>query len=418
MLTMTMNRVRLSDLVDVAAFRDLVERGFISARTDESTGLTACSYTRETLYAGLWTPETMTARGLIVDFDDNDDKLDGVVVARGLSKFFTVDQANSEWGRLKMFDDDEGVEADDVVVDETAPAIVSDKLDGSMGVLVVHDGTARFATKGSLNSDAALEGNRVLSSKYDADDIAKFVSEHYLDVTPVFEIITPAAVHVVNYGDVDDVTFLGMVDNLTGRWTPAALDHALSDEFHFPTPRVYPASTLEEALSMPYDPNHEGVVITVNNVDGTQQLFKVKYDEFFKIRKVRYALTADALKEMVASTPTSDLLGAHDAGDIDMRSFAYAFNVDYGDIKWLLDLRRDEVWNELILPFRERVLDVVNAYNSLDLDGVSTRKEFALAVKAAEFPREVASIVFLLWEVPADNIVTTVSEAVRRKMKM
>lgn len=169
---------------------------------------------------------------------------------------------------------------------------------------------------------------------------------------------------------------------------------------------------------MPYDPNHEGVVITVNNADGTQQLFKVKYDEFFKIRKVRYALTADALKGMVASTPTSDLLGAHDAGDIDMRAFAYAFNVDYGDIKWLLDLRRDEVWNELILPFRERVRDVVNAYDSLDLDGVSTRKEFALAVKAAEFPREVASIVFLLWEVPADDIVTTVSEAVRRKMKM
>lgn len=418
MLTMTMNRVRLSDLVDVAAFHDLVERGFISARTDESTGLTACSYTRETLYAGLWTPETTTARGLIVDFDDNDDKLDGNVVARGLSKFFTVDQANSEWGRLKMFDDDEGVDADDVVVDETAPAIVSDKLDGSMGVLVVHNGTARFATKGSLNSDAALEGNRVLSSKYDADAIANFVSGLYPNATAVFEIITPAAVHVVNYGDEDDVTFLGMVDNLTGRWTPAALDHALSDEFHFPTPRTYPASTLAEALSMPYDPNHEGVVITVNNADGTQQLFKVKYDEFFKIRKVRYALTADALKGMVASTPTSDLLGAHDAGDIDMRAFAYAFNVDYGDIKWLLDLRRDEVWNELILPFRERVRDVVNAYDSLDLDGVSTRKEFALAVKAAEFPREVASIVFLLWEVPADDIVTTVSEAVRRKMKM
>lgn len=416
MLTMTMNRVRLSDLVDVAAFRDLVERGFISARTDEVTGLTACSYTRETLYAGLWTPETMTARGLIVDFDD--DGVDAVVVARGLSKFFTVDQANSEWGRLKMFDDDEGVEAEDIVVDETAPAIVSDKLDGSMGVLVVHNGTARFATKGSLNSNAALEGNRVLSSKYDADDIAHFMSEHYLDATPVFEIITPAAVHVVNYGDVDDVTFLGMVDNFTGRWTPAALDHALSDEFHFPTPRVYPASTLAEALSMPYDPNHEGVVITVNNDDGTQQLFKVKYDEFFKIRKVRYALTVDTLKGMVASTPTSDLLSAHAASSIDMRSFAYAFNVDYGDIKWLIDLRRNEVWNELILPFRERVRDVVNAYDSLDLDGVSTRKEFALAVKAAGFPREVSSIVFLLWEVPSDDIVTTAADAIRRKMKM
>lgn len=60
---------------------------------------------------------------------------DALVVARGMRKFFTVDAANSDWGKLKLVDDDEGVTvADDVSIDYNAPASVADKLDGALGI--------------------------------------------------------------------------------------------------------------------------------------------------------------------------------------------------------------------------------------------------------------------------------------------
>ena len=139
------------------------------------------NYTNKTQYEGYWTPETLICRGLILDEV-------GDVVARGFSKFFNYPSPQT-------------------MSIPVEPFVVTEKIDGSLGILYYLDGQAFIATRGSFTSRQALEGTAMLREQE---------IEHVEGVTPLFEVVYPENRIVVDYGDRRELTLLAAICNETG----------------------------------------------------------------------------------------------------------------------------------------------------------------------------------------------------------
>jgi len=100
--------------------------GRVYAKTCDD--LTLFNYSPEVQYAGDWNPFELMSRGLILSRS-------GEVVARPFDKFFNY----GEGGQFP-----------------THPLVsVTEKMDGSLGILYRHDGLHKIATRGSFDSDQA-----------------------------------------------------------------------------------------------------------------------------------------------------------------------------------------------------------------------------------------------------------------------
>ena len=111
----------------VEEIRTLVGRGYISEHKHPTFELWIFNYTSKTQYEALWTPETSSCRGLILDGGD-------AVVARPLRKFFGLGEPAAP------------------PVPEVEPFEVFEKLDGSLIVTTVW----RWRRRGASSSPPAV----------------------------------------------------------------------------------------------------------------------------------------------------------------------------------------------------------------------------------------------------------------------
>lgn len=283
--------VLLSEIVNVDLFLDMIKQRYVLERSHPSEpNLKIFTYSRSTQFQGMWNEATILARGLILDTHGDSTLQQATIVARGLSKFFTMEQSATVQGALQLIDDDENYVVESTInPDSSTPVIVSEKLDGSLGVMYVLHGKAQLASKGSFKSDIANKGNKNLADSIDVDALGNFLTHKYAGKTAIFEMLADDEIHVVQYEHRNENVFLGFIDNSTGVWDPAENHKDFASIFGFSIPKVYPATTLADALSLPYDFNHEGIVIaTIPHGDAKQNLYKVKYDEFYELRQVRY----------------------------------------------------------------------------------------------------------------------------------
>src|SRR4051812_16526347 len=105
----------------------MVADGWLRAQRHPDADLWIYNYTPQTQYENHWTPETLACRGLILD-------VDGDVVARPFPKFFN-------WGTPQA----EGLPLHE-------PFVVTEKFDGSLGILYMLDGQTFIASRGSFTS--------------------------------------------------------------------------------------------------------------------------------------------------------------------------------------------------------------------------------------------------------------------------
>jgi RNA ligase len=134
---------------------------------------------------GAWNAVTLTCRGLIADER-------GDILARPLPKFFNHDQP----------------EAPVIALDE--PVVVTDKADGSQGIIYPTPDGPAVATRGSFASDQALHATGLLRSRYGGWNPPAFL-------TVLVEIVYPANRIVLDYAGLDDLLLLGAVDVETCR---------------------------------------------------------------------------------------------------------------------------------------------------------------------------------------------------------
>lgn len=175
------------NIFEPAKIQELHDAGLVRCTKHPTADLFIWNYTQEAQFSGALKTDTVLAqlRGLIVDGN-------GSVKARGFNKFFNLGEQP---------DVDKSYEGERFEVEE--------KLDGSLGIMY-HDGTDwAIATRGSFTSDQAIEGTRILRTKYKS--WTDTLNPAILGVTHLFEIIYPENRIVVDYDGLSDLVLIGKV---------------------------------------------------------------------------------------------------------------------------------------------------------------------------------------------------------------
>ena len=263
---------RLSDLIDEATLDRAIDEGLVSVRA--AGGLRILNYTPRAAYSRSWNPATLLCRGLIVDPA-------GRVVARPFPKFFNAD------------------EPDAPPVPQDVPMVVTEKLDGSLGI-AYHDpgGGIRIATRGSLDSEQAVEASRIWRDKYRQVHFGR-------GITPLFEIIYPSNRIVVDYGDQRDLVLLAVIDISTGGDLPLGrLDWPgpVAKQHH-----VGSFSELARSVRAGSESGREGYVVRFDTGTGAPHVrFKFKFPEYVVAHRIVTGLTSLRVWEIVA---VADVIG-------------------------------------------------------------------------------------------------------------
>jgi len=241
-----------------------VESGAVSKVKHPHCDLWIYNYTRaaireEDSAEAAWdSPTLRQCRGLILDKDYN-------VVARPFEKFFNYEEleASPELARKVL---PEGT--------LDLPCEITEKLDGSLGILYwpMNESLPALATRSTFTSDQALHGTATLRQR-----LANFPKLKIpAGKTFLFEIIYPENKLVVNYGDLDDIILLAVIDNETGK------EDDLANYPGWRKPENYGSNwrgIREDFESRNDERNREGFVVRFSN--GVR--VKLKFKEYFRL---------------------------------------------------------------------------------------------------------------------------------------
>ena len=265
-------RPYLDDLIEPQLLSDAVAEGLVSVRSEGP--LRVFNYTARATYSRQWNEATLLCRGLIVDAEDR-------VVARPFPKFFAA------------------AEPDAPPVPEGMPMVVTEKLDGSLGIAYHHPGGGiRLATRGSLSSDQAVEATRIWREKYSEVGFGD-------GVTPLFEIIYPANRVVVDYGGMRDLVLLAVIDIRSGAdlplrsidWPgPAAVTHEFGSFAGLADHVATSVESAREGYVVRFDPGH----------DRPHVRFKFKFPEYVVAHRIVTGLTSLRVWEVAAVADAAD----------------------------------------------------------------------------------------------------------------
>jgi RNA ligase len=228
----------------------LIEDGYISRRKHPSEELYILNYTPKTQYEGMWNETTSLCRGLIVDGA-------GKIRARCFPKFFNyeecLDLVHERIGKNLGF-------------------TVSEKMDGSLGILYWVGGKPFIATRGSFESEQALRANEILS-KWDASSLDQ-------GLTYLFEIIYPENRICVDYGTREELVFLSAYEIDSGL--------EVNPDHPFPSAARYEFGPDFGSVKKLNLENREGFVVRFE--DGYR--FKIKFEDYVRLHSVIFSVSS------------------------------------------------------------------------------------------------------------------------------
>lgn len=245
--------MKLYNLLDPLLLKRMVAEGYVRIQNHPSLPLAIYNYTEKAQYERVWNDATSVCRGLIVHA-----KL-GDIMARPFRKFHNYGE--NEAGTPEL----------------SASAVVTDKADGSLGILYPSDEGWSVATRGSFCSEQAIHATRVWQERY----------QEKFDPVPgwtyLFEIVYPRNRIVLDYGDTDDLIHLGCVNVETGQTV-------LPDPL-WPGPVVdrFAFRTLADALAAEPRDNAEGLVVWFPDTD---KRVKIKQDDYVALHALLTTCTA------------------------------------------------------------------------------------------------------------------------------
>jgi len=163
-----------------------IAKGYIRMRKHPSDPeLCILNYTAKAQYARRWNDTTMNCRGCII--------YENEIISNSFSKFFNFGETKET--TLKNLPDE-------------LPQI-TEKLDGSLGILYHHQGKPAIATRGSFDSDMAIWATKKIQNMCSSSD---FIPGY----TYLFEIIYPENRIVVDYKGRSDLVLLAIRNIKTG----------------------------------------------------------------------------------------------------------------------------------------------------------------------------------------------------------
>ena len=224
-----------------------IEKRLVSEQVHpENEDVRIFNYTQTCQFDRAWDDITRQCRGLILNVAT------GEVIARPFPKFFNyAEHVQNAWP-----------------VPNDTP-IVTDKLDGSLGILYILNGKAWIATRGSFTSDQAMWATKWWRENVEEGELIE------PGLTNLFEIIYPENRIVVNY-DYSGLVHLTTLDNETG----LPVDVLWSDPVR--SVKTIPATDVEQLMKMD-EPNSEGFVIFYPKENVRM---KIKFPEYVRLHKI------------------------------------------------------------------------------------------------------------------------------------
>ena len=261
----------LEDLFPLPLLGEMIDQGYVRRQTHPTLRLAILNYTENAAYEGVWNEVTRQCRGLIYETT-----MDARVVARPFPKFFNYGEPSAP------------------ELDLDAPAIVTEKLDGSLGILYPSGRNEwAIATRGSFASEQALHATDLLR-------------EHYLKdwrpldgLTYLFEIIYPENRIVCDYGDRDELVAIDIIETSTGK----SLRHAFT--WNGPEVFIHPYATLADALRAEPRPGAEGLVVYLPHTD---ERVKIKQDDYVALHRILTGTNARHVWEYAAVRACRDII--------------------------------------------------------------------------------------------------------------
>lgn len=242
---------KLTDLFDAGELNRCLSERLVVQRRHTLFPLLIFNYTERCQYErGLWSPVTLACRGLIVNADTLE------VVARPFRKFFNAGQEGAP------------------TIGGADAVTVTDKLDGSLGVLYPTPDGLAIATRGSFDSDQARHATEVWRERYSG-----YVPRD--GWTLLFEIIYPSNRIVLDYAGQDDLVLLGAVHIATGN--SVGPHDSILDGWPGPRAAFFSCTSYSDALALPPRANAEGIVV---HVLATDERVKIKQAEYVALHKI------------------------------------------------------------------------------------------------------------------------------------
>lgn len=316
----------LWDILDPSELSQMVDEGYVRVQTHPVYPYNIACYTKQAMFERVWNNTTLNCRGLIWRQDN------GRVLARPFKKFFNYGEPNAP-----EFAHDDWV-------------TVYDKVDGSLGIAYDTPEGPAIATKGSFASEQAIHATKLLRAKYGMYD-----SEEW--VTDLFEIIYPENRIVLDYGDKDDLIYLGSVyiDSGEDYWNGVYIDMVCGiPKNHFMLAGEWGQVKEQIALNRP---NAEGVVVLR---EETGDRIKLKQEDYLELHKVMTGLNERQLWEWLAE--------------------GKSFNSILEDLPEELHDWAGPIMGK-ILDEREVMVHAIGSAYQYHVSHASDRKDFALRIK-------------------------------------
>jgi RNA ligase len=321
---------KLDDVLDTTMLDEHIKNKYVRSQVHpDFPELMILNYTESCTWDKAWDHVTLACRGLIVNTET------GEVLARPFTKFFNHNQEGAP-----------------VLTLET-PVVVTEKMDGSMGILYkTPDGAWAIATRGSFASDQAMWATKYYNENY----ANKWAPDETF--TYIFEIIYPENRIVVDYGDKEGLVLLGVVTKETGQtYQPYEGEH-----FGWPGEVVetHEFMTYGEVIASDQRANKEGFVLWRPTEDWR---VKIKHDEYMVLHRFMTQINERHVWELLATK--SDYVSVFAAAPDEFHQWL-------NDVVIRLQLEHSKIVTEANDTF-SRVMST--------LGSVPLRKEFADTVK-------------------------------------
>lgn len=317
--------------MDFKELDTLVDQGFLRRFEDED--LIGYGYTDKCTFARHWNALTLNARGTVYN------KKTGEVVAQAFPKFFN-------WEELSLDDRHRLIKMSYQIFD---------KVDGSLGILF-HDGAKwRASTRGSFNSEQAIEATKMLS-QYNLSDVNTNLSF-------LVEIIYPENKIILDYGKERKLVLLSVFNRDTKKELPWYQVKRASEITGIELVKEFTETTIENLIQLQKNLplTQEGFVVRFENGERV----KFKGHEYLKIAKLISGLSPLTLWEnMVIGLVPTELL----------QQIPEEFLPDYLKIADKLEKEYERVENEI----EEDWFTVIHNIDVLDSD---FRKNLGLFIK-------------------------------------
>lgn len=243
-----------------------VDDRLITANRHQRLPLTIYNYTPKCAFSKAWDSYTLAARGLVLADD-------GRVVAKPFTKFFN-------YGELPAL--------------PNMPYTVTEKMDGSLGIIFRYEDEIVLTTRGKFDSPQAIVGQRLLE-KYDitADSLP---DTEYDSSCFLVEIVTPETRVVVNYPESDLYLLAFFIEydkpNITELYD--WFEHKKPWKWFedMPIPEEYDPLPIADLLAQNPD-NREGFVLRY--ADGTR--VKVKFQDYIEKHRIATHLSEKSIYE-------------------------------------------------------------------------------------------------------------------------